>query len=123
MRLLSWWIDFQYLLDRFPRDIKLSPSQPTIDAFPFHNSICKEFPYDLGIDVPTWVQQLCLCPCPFFEYFRNESVFKGLHCYNPFHDDRGPFWRSLCRPCLPQCFENSPNQCVDASMTSLRLIA
>ena len=64
----------------------ISLPYPIVYALLFHKGICKEFPYDVGKDIPTWVQQLC--PCLLLEYLRNESAFKGLHSYNPFHDDR-----------------------------------
>ena len=59
------------------------------DPLPFHDGDSKEFPYDFSLDISTWIQKLC--PSSLLEHFRYGSVFKGLHSYNPFHDDRCPF--------------------------------
>ena len=72
-----------------PCDNELFLSHLTVDVISFHSGISQEFSYEFSKDISTWIQQLC--PSSLLEYFRYGSAFKGLHSYNPFHDDCCPF--------------------------------
>ena len=82
-------MNLQKFLYAIPSNHKFFVSHPTIYVIPFHSSIGEKFLYKLWVYNSNQIQKLC--PHPFLEHFRYESIFKGIQLDNPFHDNRGSF--------------------------------